>query len=210
MIFARAPIPGKCKTRLISALGKEGAADLHAALVERTLDRLQRVSSVKTTLWCSPSTENLFLQSCARRYATALQAQSGHDLGSRMQHAFDTTLRSAPWAIILGTDCPELESNDVQQAVDAMHDGADAVAGPAFDGGYYLLGLRRTSATLFEEMPWGSGSVWEITQHRLKQLGWNTTTTTWHHDLDRPEDLKHFQNLPDFLHNDYEAQQKQK
>jgi rSAM/selenodomain-associated transferase 1 len=198
MVFARSPIPGKTKTRLIPALGKKGAARLHASLIEQTLFRIQSISGVKITLWCTPSTEETFLLSCAERYGIALKAQCGQDLGSRMQHAFESTLRSAPWAIILGTDCPDLETSDVQQAIDAMHNGANAVAGPAFDGGYYLLGLRRASASLFREIPWGTESVWEITRNRLEQLGWNTTTTTWHHDLDRPEDLDHFPNLPNF------------
>jgi len=195
MVFARAPIPGKTKTRLIPALGKTGAAHLHATLIDQTLFRIQSVSGVNITLWCTPSTEDAFLQSCAKRYAIALQTQSGHDLGSRMQHAFETTLRSAPWAVILGTDCPDLETSDVQQAVEAMRNGVDAVAGPAFDGGYYLLGLRRKPSSLFREMPWGTESVREITRNRMEQLGWNHTTTTWRHDLDRPEDLEHFPTL---------------
>ncbi len=198
MVFARAPIPGKTKTRLIPALGKKGSARLHASLIDQTLSRIQAIGDVNTTLWCTPSTEDLFLQSCAERYGITLKVQSGHDLSSRMQHAFETTLRSAPWTIILGTDCPDLETSDVQQAIDAMHNGADAVAGPAFDGGYYLLGLRRTSASLFRQIPWGTGEVWEVTRDRLEQLGWSYTTTTWRHDLDRPEDLGNFPDLPDF------------
>ena len=156
MVFTRAPIPGKTKTRLIPALGKKGAARLHALLVEQTLSLFQSIDAMGITLWCTPSTEDPFLQSCAERYGIALKAQCGQNLGSRMQYAFETTLQSNPWAIILGTDCPELESSDVQQAVDALNNGADAVAGPAFDGGYYLLGLRRTSASLFRQMPWGT------------------------------------------------------
>ncbi len=115
-----------------------------------------------------------------------------------MQHAFKTTLQSAPWAIILGTDCPGLGISDVQQAVEAMRKGTDAVAGPTFDGGYYLLGLHRASASLFREMPWGTENVWEMTRKKLDQLGWNYTTTTWRHDLDRPEDLDHFPHLAQF------------
>ncbi len=210
MVFARAPIPGKTKTRLIPALGKKGAARLHASLIERTLSRIQSVDEVNITLWCTPSTEDPFFLSCAKRYNIALQTQQGHDLGSRMQHAFETTLRSAPWAIILGTDCPDLEVSDLQQSIDAMRNGIDAVAGPAFDGGYYLLGLRQTSASLFREMPWGTENVWEITRNRMEQLGWSYTNTAWLHDLDRPEDIEHFPNLPDFLHNTHEQHENKK
>lgn len=199
MVFARAPIPGRCKRRLIPAIGRDGAAHLHASLVDQTLSRVQATSNVTAALWCTPSTEDAFLQSCAERHGIALKAQSGRDLGARMQYAFETTLRTAPWAIILGTDCPALKTSDVQQAVDAMRNGADAVAGPAFDGGYYLLGLRRTSASLFRELPWGTEKVWEITRRNLEILGWSCTTTTWHHDLDRPEDLDQFPNLAEYF-----------
>ena len=210
MVFARAPIPGKCKTRLIPALGEKGAAHLHASLVDQTLSRVQSIGAANITLWCSPSIEDAFFQSCAKRHGIALKAQRGQDLGSRMQHAFETTLRSTPWAVILGTDCPELQSSDVLQAIDDLRNGADAVAGPAFDGGYYLLGLRRTSASLFRQMPWGTENVWEITRNRLEKLGWSYTTTTWRHDLDRPEDLEHFPKLLDFLHNNHELHEEQK
>ena len=210
MVFARAPIPGQTKTRLIPALGKKGTARLHASLIEQTLSRIQSVGDANITLWCSPSIEDAFFQSCAKRHGIALKAQRGQDLGSRMQHAFETTLRSTPWAVILGTDCPELQSSDVLQAIDDLRNGADAVAGPAFDGGYYLLGLRRTSASLFRQMPWGTENVWEITRNRLEKLRWSYTTTTWRHDLDRPEDLEHFPKLLDFLHNNHELHEEQK
>lgn len=207
MVFTRAPIPGETKTRLIPALGETGAARLHASLIDQTISRVQRIEDVNTTLCCTPSTEDGFLQSCAKRHGIALQTQRGQDLGSRMQHAFDTTLKSAPWAIVLGTDCPTLETSDVRQAVDAMQNGADAVAGPAFDGGYYLLGLRLTSASLFQQVPWGTSEVWAITRDRLEQLDWRYETITWHHDLDLPEDLKHFPDFQKYLNRKHEMHQ---
>ena len=191
MVFARAPVPGKTKTRLIPALGAEGAAHLHACLIDRTLSKLTAIDHVNVTLCCLPSTDDPFLQSCAQRYGTGLSAQHGDSIGSTMHHAFGKALKSAPWAIVLGTDCPELQTEDVQEAVEIMQCGVDAVAGPAYDGGYYLLGLRRVSSHLFLNIPWGTEQVWAMTQDRLRTLGLSWVSIERRHDLDRPEDLEY-------------------
>lgn len=196
MVFARAPLPGKTKTRLIPALGADGAARLHAELVHRTLARVTAAEGANVELWCAPSADDPFLQSCAAKHGIPLHTQRGDDLGARMAHAFDTALRTAPWAILVGTDIPELGTGDVQQAVGYLRGGMDAVIGPAFDGGYYLLGLRKTSPELFRQIPWGTEQVWPDTRDRLVSLGWSWATTARHRDVDRPEDLVH---IPDFL-----------
>lgn len=189
MVFARAPLPGKTKTRLIPALGADGAAHLHAELVHRTLVGVTAVEGANVELWCAPAADDPFLQSCAEQYGISLQTQHGDDLGARMAHAFDAALRTAPWAILVGTDIPELGTADVQQAIEYLRGGTDAVIGPAFDGGYYLLGLRRTSPELFRQIPWGTEQVWPGTRDRLVALGWSWATTAPHPDVDRPEDL---------------------
>ncbi len=196
MIFARAPVAGKAKTRLIPALGRQGAADLHAYLVERTLRQVNATPGVDVALWCTPSVEHGFFRSCAQKFAVTLHGQQGLDLGCRMHNAFEVTLRAAPWAILVGSDCPELESGDIQQAIDILQHGSQAAIGPAFDGGYYLIGLRHSSPLLFEEVPWGTESVWQITADRLATLGWFYQTLAQRHDLDQPQDLKRFPNLP--------------
>ncbi len=198
MVFARAPVPGRAKTRLIPVLGEEGAARLHAWLVNRTLAKVAAVGGTDMQLWCSPSADDPFLKSCAERHDIPLYTQRGDDLGARMHHAFETALRTAPWAILLGTDIPELRIRDVQQAVDAMGRGEDAVAGPAFDGGYYLLGLCQTSPFLFDGIPWGTDRVWATTQARLSALGRFWATIAWHRDLDGPQDLDWFPDLMDY------------
>jgi rSAM/selenodomain-associated transferase 1 len=191
MVFARAPVPGKTKTRLIPALGTEAAAHLHAYLIDRTLSLLMAIDNVNVTLWCMPSPDDAFFQSCAERYGVGLSAQHGDSVGSSMHHAFGKALESAPWAIVVGTDCPELQIDDVQRAIEAMQNGMDAVAGPAYDGGYYLLGLRQASSHLFENIPWGTEQVWAMTQDRLHTLGWSWETIARRHDLDRLEDLEY-------------------
>lgn len=199
MVFARAPVPGDTKTRLIPVLGAEGAARLHAWLVNRTLVTVAAVEGANVELWCAPSEQDPFLKSCAETYGIPLRAQHGDDLGARMEHAFDTALRTAPWAILLGTDIPELKTGDIQQAIDELRGGIVAVVGPAFDGGFYLLGLREVSPFLFQQIPWGTDQVWPMTQDRLASLGWSWSTVAQRRDLDRPEDLQSFPEFRDLL-----------
>ena len=199
MVFARAPVPGETKTRLIPALGATGAARLCAWLVNRTLARVAATNGANVELWCTPSTQDPFLTSCAQRHGIPLRTQHGDDLGARMHHAIDIALRTAPWAIVLGTDIPELESDDIQQAIDTLCGGMEAVVGPALDGGYYLLGLREASLSLFRNIPWGTEQVWPITRDRLVALGRSYTTVARRRDLDRPEDLRNFPELQDSL-----------
>ncbi|WP_456413531.1 TIGR04282 family arsenosugar biosynthesis glycosyltransferase [Thiolapillus sp.] len=198
MVFARAPLPGAAKTRLIPALGADGAARLHAFLVERTLTRVCEAAPGNTTLWGTPSIQHPFFQYCRNRYSIDLHEQQGNDLGARMQHAFSSALQRRSWAILLGTDCPDLDSSHLAQAISAMQDGSEAVVGPAFDGGYYLLGLRQPAPTLFENMPWGSSEVLGLTLQRLHSLGRQPVYMPWRQDLDRPSDLQCFDDLPEW------------
>jgi rSAM/selenodomain-associated transferase 1 len=194
LVFARAPVAGKVKTRLIPALGAEQSADLHKLLTAQTLDTACGTSdlTVQTELWCTPDTKHDFFQACASEYGITLKTQQGENLGGRMLSAFESTLLTSDWAILIGTDCPDLNIDDIRQAIMELENGKDAVAGPAHDGGYYLLGLRKTHADLFDDIPWGNSEVWQLTQHKLMQLNYSHTMLRFQHDLDRPQDLQYF------------------
>jgi rSAM/selenodomain-associated transferase 1 len=195
LVFAKAPIPGKAKTRLIPALGMEGAAELHAQLVLQTLDRICKPGGTPVELWCTPTLEHDFFRACASEYDLQLKSQRGEDLGARMYSAFESTLTTCSWAILLGTDCPDLNYSDIQKAIELLHNGNDAVIGPAHDGGYYLLGLRQPLRKLFADLPWGTDKVWDVTRKHLERLGCRYATLRVQHDLDRPEDLQRFPEL---------------
>ena len=106
-----------------------------------------------------------------------------------MYRAFERTLRSHPYAVLIGSDCPALSRADLRAAARALRAGADAVLSPAADGGYALIGLRRVSRRLFDGIPWGGPQVMEQTRRRLKALRWRwrELRTLW--DVDRPEDV---------------------
>ncbi len=191
LVFTRAPIPGKTKTRLIPALGETGAARLHAELIHRTLEKCTALRDVETELWCTPEINHHFFASCADTYGVALHKQTGNDLGERMSNAFAESLTRSPWAILIGTDCPELTVDDLKKAVANLHNTTDAVLGPATDGGYVLIGLSRFEPGLFVDMPWGSDQIAELTRDRLRDLGMRWRELPPRNDIDQPEDLIH-------------------
>lgn len=191
MVFARAPIPGQTKTRLIPALGEAGAARLHAEMIHRTLEKATSLENGAAELWCAPDTDHQFFLSCAKTYGVELRQQYGSGLGERMCHAFTESLHRSPWAILIGTDCPELMVTDIEHACDMLNGDMDVVLGPATDGGYVLIGLNRSVPLLFTDMPWGSDQIAELTRGRLRDLGMRWCELPARNDIDQPEDLKH-------------------
>ncbi len=188
MVFARAPVPGQCKTRLIPALGAKGAADLHEKLVRRALAEAIAALPAAVQLWCTPDGTHPFFAACARDYRVTLQEQGGGDLGERMQRAIGQALRTHGRAIIVGSDIPALDTAYLVAAAAAL-ELAPAVFGPAEDGGYVLVGLSQATPALFSEIEWGGPLVMAQTRAHLARLGMQATelATLW--DLDRPEDL---------------------
>ena len=187
IVFARAPRPGRVKTRLAPLLGAEGAARLHARLVARTLATATAAGRVE--LHCDPGTRDLFFRSMRRRFGVTLRAQGKGDLGERMYRAFRRTMRRHRPVVLVGSDCPALVAADLHAAARALQGGVDAVFSPAEDGGYALIGLRRLSPRLFADIAWGGPDVMAQTRARLRALGWRWRELRVLWDVDRPEDV---------------------
>jgi rSAM/selenodomain-associated transferase 1 len=186
LVFAKAPQAGKVKTRLIPALGVEGATSLYRSLLERRLDSLPHDDASAIQLWCTPDCRHPLLQS---RAGLSLHAQQGSDLGQRMAHAASQALRHYHNIVLIGIDCPALTPSMIGQAFDWLESGCDAVLGPAEDGGYVLLGLRQVADCLFDDLPWGTSLVADKTRACMSELGWKWRELPELWDLDRPEDL---------------------
>lgn len=186
-IFARAPVPGAAKTRLIPRIGPDGAAALHASLVRKAVHTARASAVGPVTLWCAPDTTHPFFEDVARQFGVALRPQADGDLGDRMLAAFRAH-EPAP-LLLIGTDCPAMTPEHLKRAAGDLKDGADAVFLPAEDGGYALVGLRRPIVEIFRAMPWGGDAVMARTRERLARVGaaWTEPATVW--DVDRPEDL---------------------
>lgn len=189
LIFAKAPVPGQAKTRLIPVLGPAGAARLQKRFCRDMLASTTAAGLAPVELWCSPDTTHPFFASCRADYGVALRTQRGADLGERMRDAFERALASSRYAAIIGTDCPGIGRHDLRQTYQALDDGMDAVLGPALDGGYVLIGLSRPAPMLFAGVDWGSDRVLAQTRKRLAQYGLRWRELAPHRDVDRPEDL---------------------
>jgi len=189
MVFAREPIPGRVKTRLISALGAEGAASLYRDLLKLALAAAAALPDVRRELWCDGAPPRGGV--CARlalEFGMALRHQGDGDLGARMSLAMTEALQRTHGAVLIGSDCPGYHVEYLSAALAALQDH-DAVLGPAADGGYVLIGLRRPAPSLFTGIPWGTDAVLEQTRAALRHLGWTWAELPTLSDLDRPEDL---------------------
>jgi rSAM/selenodomain-associated transferase 1 len=188
LIFAKAPVAGRVKTRLIPALGRQGAADLHERLLVDTVARIVPAGLAPVELWCAPEPGVDPFPGLARQYGLDRHRQRGADLGERMLHAASDALGRSGSVVLVGTDCPPLDAGYLERGLRALA-GREAVLGPAEDGGYVLLGMRRAAAELFTDIPWGGDLVAALTRQRMADLGWDWAELPLLWDVDRPEDL---------------------
>lgn len=188
LVLSKAPDAGTVKTRLIPLLGDNGAASLYSTLLHACIDRLVAAELCPVDLWCAPATSHPFFVDCRQRYGVELQQQAEGDLGRRMEHALGSALQQSGYAVLVGADCPGLAITDIEETLLALRDRADVVLGPASDGGYYLVAMRNRHPFLFEDMPWGTAKVLQLTESRLRAHGLSWHKLAVRRDLDTPED----------------------
>ena len=186
-VFAKAPLPGEVKTRLVPLLGSAGAARLHAALVRHTLARAAASGIRPIALHCAPDTSGDFFLRCAGEFPVTLRPQLGADLGERMHNAFEEAFAEGSALILVGCDCPALEARHLQEARARLGE-ANAVLVPAEDGGYVLIGLNLPVPGLFRGVDWGSAQVLAQTRARFTHAGVHCAELAPLWDVDRPED----------------------
>lgn len=198
MLLTREPVAGKVKTRLIPALGSTGALALFERLLQRQIEVLQHQRFCRSCLWVEGDPGAPVFQ----RSGLPLFRQQGEDLGQRMYQAAHSVLKDDDVVILIGSDCPDLDKDYLEYALQAMYCGVDVVIGPAADGGYVLLGLRQSDPTLFTGVEWGSSRVLEQTIARVRSLNLEYLLLHPLSDIDHPEDLR---NYPDLALLAYEA-----
>lgn len=209
IIFAKAPIPGQVKTRLCPPLTPDEAASLHGSIVldmlersgheaqgagrgtkSKTANREPRTSNLfDRFVACAPSSDHVFFKILEERHGVRLIAQMGNDLGARMARAFaDVFALGYRQVLVVGTDLPTLPGSVFGEAVTllATH---DLVLGPALDGGYYLIGLRKPLPDLFAGIPWSTDRVLPLTQQKAAALGLHTALLPVRRDIDTIDDL---------------------
>lgn len=185
-ILAKAPVAGFAKTRLIPALGPEGAARLAARLLDHAVAQGRAAGLDSLTLLGAPDAGHPLLQ---RHGGVArLGGQGDGDLGARMHRALCADLASHQRALLIGTDAPALDAARLREAAQALGD-ADAVFVPALDGGYALVGLRRPCEPLFTGMVWSTAQVMADTRARARAAGLRWVELAPVSDIDEPADL---------------------
>ena len=178
-------MPGKTKTRLIPLLGPDGAAEFHRALV---LDALHKVAALKGDPGHYVFTAGGSLPQEIVPAIFERRRQQGRDLAQRLSRAFNALLRKHSRVVMMGTDSPALAASLLRLALEELR-VADAVLGPCPDGGYYLIGLRRTCRGLFSGLRLGTEFAFADTLRSLLVHGFSCSVLEPCPDVDRPEDV---------------------
>jgi uncharacterized protein len=193
IVFAKAPVAGQAKTRLMPALGAEGAAALAARLLQHTLAQAAAAGFDVLELCAAPDATHPLLVEAAAAHGAVLSVQGDGDLGVRMQRALSRRLATHARVLLIGTDAPALDAAALRDAAEALA-AHDAVFVPALDGGYALVGLARQAAApprLFEGLAWSTATVMAETRLRAAELGLRTALQAPLADIDEPADLVH-------------------
>nr|CRH04474.1 conserved protein of unknown function [Candidatus Magnetococcus massalia] len=194
-IFAKQPLLGRVKTRLIPALGEAGALAAHKGLLQHVASQAEAwlahdPSSRSIVLWGTPESDDPFFHQLLPE--ATLSTQQGEDLGERLYHGLCRGLARSDGVILLGGDGGSVTTALLESASQALHDHPAALC-PTEDGGYIALALRQALPELFQAMPWGGEAVAQETRKRLQQQGlaWWESPLQW--DVDEPADWHRFQ-----------------
>ena len=186
VLFTKPARPGRVKTRLIGALTPVQAAELHRAFLDDVLLTLAERTFELRIAWALEPGESV------PEGPIPAVIQRGADLGSRLFSALSDFSEQHPYVLALGSDHPSIELARVEEAFSCLEQGADVVIGPASDGGYYLIGLRRAAvqAELFDGIAWSSPSVFAETLEKCERAGLNVALLAEGNDVDSPADLE--------------------
>lgn len=188
LIFTRAPLAGKTKTRLAPLLGAAGAARFHRDVLLATLEQARRSEFGARQLWCAA--DDPFLRQCCDDFHCSFHLQRGRDLGDRMRHAAATALAGAAPVVVIGSDCPALDAALLNRARRYLNDGKDAVLGAAEDGGYYLIGFSGALPEVFQGIAWGGRDVAADTRAHFRRLRLDYAELPVLADVDTPDDYR--------------------
>lgn len=194
IVFAKAPVAGRAKTRLIPALGAEGAAALAHRLLEHAVAAAASAGLGAVELCTTPDPGHPAFRQLAARFGLVLTEQGDGDLGDRMNRALNRALAGGARALLIGTDAPALDAAMLRAAAQAL-DGHDAAFVPALDGGYALVGLSRPAPGLFEGVAWSTPQVMAATRERARAAGLRWAELPPVADIDVADDLVHLHHL---------------
>jgi hypothetical protein len=196
VIFAKAPVPGRVKTRLVPALGEIGAARLAHRMLKTTVEEALAAGLAIPELCVDPHPLDEAWGPFLPTQHMRVTAQGEGDLGVRLARAAKRSILLGENVLLIGTDCPALDRNLLRAAAASLA-GHDAIIHPTLDGGYALLGLTRFDPSLFAGIAWSTDSVFAETVARIEALGWRLRVAETVFDIDEPADLERAQSSPE-------------
>lgn len=186
LVFAKAPIAGQVKTRMLPVLSAEQAASLHRQLVIETVATVTAARLAPVVLYVDD--DDPFWSSLDGNFE--LKKQASGNLGERMHQAIKEQLALTNKVVLIGSDCPFIDSDYLEQALQRLSPSSPTVVlGPATDGGYVLIAANAINVDMFSGITWGSEQVLAQTLQKIEQLGWQYHCLAALNDIDRPEDL---------------------
>lgn len=187
LVFAKSPEPGRVKTRLARVMGPARAAELYRRMGRRVVDQL-RGGDYRIVVCFDPPDAERAVRRWLGADSLSFRPQSPGDLGERMVRAFEGAFRRAEEVCVVGTDAPSVDRTVISRAFREL-ERVDVVLGPARDGGYYLMALKRPIPALFRDVPWSTDAVLEVTLERARELGLAVAQLEERSDVDTVEDL---------------------
>ncbi|UCG53640.1 MAG: TIGR04282 family arsenosugar biosynthesis glycosyltransferase [Candidatus Latescibacterota bacterium] len=192
-VFAKIPVPGEVKTRLVPPLSPDEACELYRAFLNDLFARLSKLKKVSGTVFYSGKDATIIRDIVPKRFTLA--PQEGETLGERLLNAFRLLLSDeGSFATIIGSDSPDIPLTYVKRAYLKLKH-RDIVVGPAFDGGYYLIALKRVIPELFRDIAWGEPAVLKETLHRAKTDGLSCALLPLWYDVDDAKSLSLLQSF---------------
>ena len=190
IIFTRVPIPGKTKTRLEKFITKEECAELHKNFLKDIKSTIEHLNRDIFVFYTQEDKNNILYNIFGEK--VNYQIQEGHDLGEKMYNAIEFVLKNRyDSCILMGTDIPYLEEKDVENAFNILKN-KDIVLGPTQDEGYYLVGMKKPTKKLFENIEYGHGNVLDNTIASIIKNNLTYGLTKINRDIDEEEDIRYF------------------
>ena len=190
IVFARLPVAGSVKTRLAKTLGEDFAVRFYRACAEHTFNECRKAAPTGMDIFVFYSDEKdkeLMKKWTGNDFR--LLPQSGEDIGKRMFNAFKIVFdEGVNRAILIGTDVPDISSGIISKALTSLNN-TELVIGPAKDGGYYLIGMKKLYGFLFENIEWGTGKVFAGTLDKINMNNLDKKIITELYDIDTEEDI---------------------
>lgn len=196
LIFLKFPEPGRVKTRIAAESSPERAAEIYQEMAETVLSRIENSGHSDLRVLFDPPERRTEVRAWIEPLGTPIhefRPQVDGDLGARLAAAFKDGFEDKYEQVaVIGTDSPEIESRHIENSWAALGDGNDAAFGPALDGGFYLLALKRPTPSLFDDIQWSQTDTLEQCLLRMRNLGLESTVLSALHDIDTLADWNRY------------------